>query len=93
MAWTRGKPREQCRPAATRGSAERNIVGDGLGCTFKEVDITRAFKAAKKAGVDVQVEIDLERKRITITPVKRGGENSGPGEGTAEGEGEWDNIE
>jgi hypothetical protein len=61
-------------------------------CTFKEVDITRAFKAAKKAGVDVQVEIDLERRRMTITPVKQGRENSGLGEGTTAGEGEWDNI-
>jgi hypothetical protein len=39
-------------------------------CTFKEADVTRALKAAKKAGVDVQVQIDLERKRMTITPVK-----------------------
>jgi hypothetical protein len=39
-------------------------------CTFKEADVTRAFRAAKKAGVDVQVEIDLERKRMTLTPVK-----------------------
>ena len=61
-------------------------------CTFKEVDITRAFKAAKKAGVDVQVEIDLERKRMTITPVRRDGENSAR-KGTAVGEGEWDNIQ
>jgi hypothetical protein len=41
-------------------------------CTFKEADVTRALKAAKKAGVDVQVEIDLERKRMRITPVKAG---------------------
>jgi hypothetical protein len=60
-------------------------------CTFKEVDITRAFKAAKKAGVDVQVEIDLERKRMTITLVKRSGENGDPGECKTAGEGEWDN--
>ena len=46
-------------------------LGKGA-CTFKEADLTRAFKAAKKAGVDVQVEIDLERKRMTITPVKPG---------------------
>ena len=28
---------------------------------FKEVDLTRAFRAAKKAGVDVSVEIDRIR--------------------------------
>jgi hypothetical protein len=39
-------------------------------CTFKEADITRAFKAARKAGVDVQVVVDLERKMMTLTPVK-----------------------
>ena len=45
-------------------------------CTFKEADLTRALKAAKKAEVDVKVEIDLERKRMTITPVKSGAVNS-----------------
>jgi hypothetical protein len=73
----------------------RVVTGTHLGkaaCTFKEVDLARALKAAKKVGVDVQVEIDLERRRMTITPVKRGRENSGPGEGTTAGEGEWDNI-
>jgi hypothetical protein len=44
-------------------------MGKGV-CTFKKTDVTRAFKAAKKAGVDVRVEIDLERKRMTLTPVK-----------------------
>jgi hypothetical protein len=39
-------------------------------CTFKETEVTRAIRAAKKAGVDVRVEIDLERKRMTLTPVK-----------------------
>ena len=52
-------------------------------CTFKEADVTRAFKAAKKAGVDVQVEIDLERKRMRITPVKAG---------DVKGKNEWDEI-
>jgi hypothetical protein len=41
-------------------------------CTFKEADLTRAFKAAKKAGVDAQIEIDLERKRMRIRPMKPG---------------------
>jgi hypothetical protein len=44
-------------------------LGKGA-CTFKAADVTRAFKAAKKAGLDVQVEIDLQRKRMRITPVK-----------------------
>ena len=48
-------------------------------CTFKEVDLTRAFKAAKKAGVDVSVEIDLRRNRMRITPLKPG-ETSDPNE-------------
>jgi hypothetical protein len=58
--------------------------------TFKEADVTRAFKAAKKAGVDVQVEIDLDRKRMTITPVRAREVNSGANEIAAVGE--WDNI-
>ncbi len=41
-------------------------------CTFKEADITRVLKGAKKAGVEVHVEIDLERKRMMITPVRPG---------------------
>ena len=49
-------------------------MGKGT-CTFKESDVTRAFKAAKKAGVHVQVEIDLERKRMRITPVETGEAN------------------
>jgi hypothetical protein len=58
-------------------------------CTFKEADVTRAFKAAKKAGVDVQVEIDLERKRMRITPVKACDRETGRA-GT-EGN-DWDSI-
>jgi hypothetical protein len=41
-------------------------------CTFKETDLTRAFRAAKKAGVDVSVEIDLRRNRMRITPLRAG---------------------
>jgi hypothetical protein len=37
--------------------------------------VTRAFKAAKKAGVDVQVEIDLDLRRMRITQVKIGEAN------------------
>jgi len=47
------------------------VLGKGP-CTFKEADVTRALKAARKAGVDVQVEIDLARRRMRITPVKAG---------------------
>jgi hypothetical protein len=39
-------------------------------CVFKESDVTRALKAAKKAGVTVQIKVDLERKVMTITPIK-----------------------
>lgn len=49
-------------------------MGKGA-CTFKETDVTRAFKAAKKAGVDVQVEIDLDLRRMRITQVKIGEAN------------------
>jgi hypothetical protein len=61
--------------------------------TFKEADVTRAFKAARKAGVDVQVTIDLERKRLTITPIKAGDVNGGAGENATTVDGEWDNIQ
>jgi len=44
-------------------------MGKGA-CTFKETDGRRAISAAKKAGLDERVEIDLERKRMTLTPVK-----------------------
>ena len=56
-----------------RHRSRNGVIGDALGqrCLhIHRVDITRAFKAAKKAGVDVRVEIDLERKGMTITPVK-----------------------
>jgi hypothetical protein len=96
VAWSHGN---RASNAGTGGNgavrSTDNVVGMALGkaaCTFKVVDITRIFKAAKKAGVDVQVEIDLERKRMTITPVRRDGENSAR-KGTAVGEGEWDNIQ
>jgi hypothetical protein len=37
---------------------------------IQEVDLTRAFGAAKKAGVDVSVEIDLRHNRMRIIPLK-----------------------
>ena len=39
-------------------------------CTFKEADVTRAYKAAIKAGVMVEIKISLDRKEMTLTPVK-----------------------
>jgi hypothetical protein len=58
-------------------------LGKGA-CTFKESDVTRAFKAARKAGVDVQVEIDLDRKRMKITPIKFGEGSGGVGKNTTD---------
>jgi hypothetical protein len=54
-------------------------------CTFKEADVTRAFKAAKKAGVDVQITLDLEHKTMTLTPVKGGEVN-------CSGSNPWDEV-
>jgi hypothetical protein len=53
--------------------------------TFKQSDLTRALRAAKKTGVVVQVTIDLERKTMTVTPVK-------PGEASAQTRNEWDEV-
>jgi hypothetical protein len=39
-------------------------------CAFKEADITRAYKAAIKAGVMVEIKLSLDRKEMTLTPVK-----------------------
>ena len=39
---------------------------------FKESDITRAFRAAQKAGVDVKIEIDTDHRRLCIIPIKSG---------------------
>jgi len=52
---------------------------------FKETDLTRALRAARKAGVDVKVTINLERKIMTVTPVK-------PGEAGIRTENEWDEV-
>lgn len=41
-------------------------------CTFKEADVTRAYKAAIKAGVMIEIKISLDRKEMTLTPVKTG---------------------
>jgi hypothetical protein len=37
---------------------------------FKESDVTRAYRAAKKAGVIVEIKLSLDRKEMTLTPVK-----------------------
>jgi hypothetical protein len=58
-------------------------------CTFKETDVTRALKAARKAGVDVQVEIDLARRRMRITPVKARETANGT---TTDTKNDWDSI-
>lgn len=57
-------------------------------CTFKQQDVTRALRAADRAGVDVQrVEIDKEGKIVMVTdkPLERscnvGGEHN-----------EWDAV-
>jgi hypothetical protein len=41
-------------------------------CTFREADVTRAYKAAIKAGVMVEIKISLDRREMTLTPVKIG---------------------
>jgi hypothetical protein len=61
-------------------------------CAFKEADITRAYRAAKKAGVIVEIKLSLDRKEMTLTPVKviepvERDPESGP-----TGEGDWENI-
>jgi hypothetical protein len=58
--------------------------------TFRPGDLTRAFKAAKKAGVDVRVEIDLEQKKMTLTPVKVVELDE---TNETKGESEWDSIQ
>jgi len=54
-------------------------------CTFKEADITRAYKAAIKAGVMVEIKISLDRKEMTLTPVKTG-------EVDCSGSNPWDEV-
>ena len=54
-------------------------------CTFKEADVTRAYKAAIKAGVMVEIKISLDRKEMTLTPVKIG-------EVDCSGSNPWDEV-
>ena len=39
-------------------------------CAFTKTSVKRAFEGAKKAGVQVQIVVDQERKTMTITPVQ-----------------------
>ena len=38
--------------------------------SFRESDVTRAIRAAAKAGKDVKIEIDLDRRCMSIIPIK-----------------------
>jgi hypothetical protein len=38
--------------------------------SFKECDLTRALRAADKAGHEVIIEIDIERRCMRIMPIK-----------------------
>jgi hypothetical protein len=62
-------------------------------CTIKQTEITRVLKAAKKAGVDVQLQIDLERKTMTVTTVKVIEPVERDPKSEMTGDGEWDNIQ
>lgn len=54
-------------------------------CTFKEVDLTRALRAAKKAGAQVaRAEVARDGKIVLV--LKKDGES------TSEGN-EWDDID
>jgi hypothetical protein len=42
---------------------------------FREADVTRAIKAAKKAGIDIErFEVDLAAGKVTIFARGKGGE-------------------
>jgi hypothetical protein len=55
-------------------------------CTFKEVDLTRALRAAKKAGADVTRAEVAKDGRIVLV-LKKEGESPSIGERN-----EWDEI-
>jgi hypothetical protein len=57
-------------------------------CAFKEADIARAYRAAKKAGVEVQITVDLEHKTMTLTPIS----TSNVKNGTVTAKNDWDSI-
>ncbi len=43
--------------------------------SFRETDVTRALRAAKRAGVDVVVDLDIINKRMRLIPLKPGEAN------------------
>jgi len=56
-------------------------------CTFKEADLTRALRAARKAGMNVaRAEVDRAGKIILVL------KNDGAG-ASAAGRNEWDDID
>jgi hypothetical protein len=44
--------------------------------SFRESDVTRAIRAAAKAGKDVKIEIDLDRRCMSIIPIKTKAESN-----------------
>ena len=67
-------------------------MGKGV-CTFKEADLTRAVKAARKAGLEIAGVRVAKDGTIEIVAGKPGEVNGRTGEGATTGEGEWDNIQ
>ena len=44
--------------------------------SFKECDVTRALRAADKAGHKVVIEIDIERRCMRIIPIEAAAQSS-----------------
>jgi hypothetical protein len=59
---------------------------------FKESDITRAIRAAAKAGKDVKIEIDLDRRCMSIIPIKPVEATSDTAAGDGSVDNPWDDI-
>lgn len=38
--------------------------------SFTQSDLTKALKAAQKAGVQVQIEVDLATRKLVIIPIQ-----------------------
>jgi hypothetical protein len=45
---------------------------------FRKSDLDGAYQAARDAGIDVKIEIDLDQRRMSIIPVKLGEATSDP---------------
>lgn len=59
-------------------------------CTFRQLDVTRALKATKAAGIDVQrIEIDKDGKIIVVAGKRA---SNLPLAETGEEANEWDNL-